>query len=129
MFGKPAKLLWAAAALAAVALELIPAHYPAGVFIPQNWYKAAVFLALGYLAPIAFWRFSYLTATILGSAGMAVLVELGQAMLSNGHRFSWVELAVKLLLLAAGFVIALDVRYEHDADRSAVLNLRGSPTH
>jgi hypothetical protein len=114
MFGKPIKLLWAVLVLAAIAFELVPAHYPAGVFVTQNWFKASLFLALGYLAPMAFWRFSYLNASILASAASAVLVEVIQAMLANGHRFSWVELAVKLLLLAAGFVIALDVRYEHD---------------
>jgi hypothetical protein len=113
MFCKPAKVLWAVLALAAVMFELIPAHYPAGVFSTYNWCKAGLFLALGYLAPLALWRFSYLTAIILGSAACAILVEVVQAMLANGHRFSWVELSVKLLLLAAGFVIALDVRYEH----------------
>jgi hypothetical protein len=114
MFGKPAKLLWAVLILAAIAFELIPAHYPAGVFSTYNWGKAVVFLALGYLAPVAFWRFTYLNACVVLSGGSAVLVEVVQAMLANGHRFSCVELAVKLLLIGAGFVIALDVRYEHD---------------
>jgi hypothetical protein len=123
MFGKPAKMLWVLVALAAVAFELIPAHYPAGVFSTYNWCKAGLFLALGFLAPVAFWRFSYLTATILGSATAAILVEVGQAMLANGHRFSWVELGVKLLLLAAGFVIALDVRYEHDMTLGRTIRL------
>ena len=92
MFGKPLKLFWAMLALAAIAIELVPAHYPAGVFVTQNWAKAGLFLVLGYLAPMAFWRFSYLNASILASASSAILVELIQAMVAHGHRFSWVEL-------------------------------------
>jgi hypothetical protein len=118
MFAKPSKLLWAVLTLVAVAFELVPAHYPAGVFAIQNWCKAGLFLALGYVAPMAFWRFSYLNASILASAGSAVLVEVVQALLANGHRFRWTELGVKLVLIAVGFLIALDVRYERDIARA-----------
>jgi hypothetical protein len=123
VFGKPLKLFWAMLALAAIAIELVPAHYPAGVFVTQNWTKAGLFLLLGYLAPMAFWRFSYLTASILASAASAILVELIQAMVAHGHRFSWIELGVKLALLAAGFLIALDVRYERDLMRRRTIRL------
>ena len=123
MFGKPLKLFWAMLALGAIAVELVPAHYPAGVFVKQNWAKASLFLTLGYLPPMAFWRFSYLTASILVSASSAILVELIQAMVAHGHRFSWVELGVKLALLAAGFLIALDVRYERDLMRRRPIRL------
>jgi hypothetical protein len=123
VFGKPLKLFWAMLALAAIAIELLPAHYPAGVFVKQNWAKAGLFLLLGYLAPMAFWRFSYLTASILASVASAILVELIQAMVADGHRFSWVELGVKLALLAAGFLIALDVRYERDLMRRRTIRL------
>jgi uncharacterized oligopeptide transporter (OPT) family protein len=123
MFGKPLKLFWAMLALTAIAIELVPAHYPAGVFVTQNWAKAGLFLVLGYIAPMAFWRFSYLNASILASASSAILVELVQAMVAHGHRFSWVELGVKLALLAAGFIIALDVRYERDLMRRRTTRL------
>jgi hypothetical protein len=123
VFGKPLKLFWAMLALGVIAIELVPAHYPAGVFVTQNWAKAGLFLLLGYLAPMAFWRFSYLTASILASASSAILVELIQAMVAHGHRFSWVELGAKLALLAAGFLIALDVRYERDRMRRRPIRL------
>src|SRR5689334_17428451 len=111
-YGKSSKCLWALLALLATALDLIPAHYPAGILAMHIGYKAAIFLALGYLIPLAFWRFNYLNVSILISIGLAVTVEAIQAVLGNGHRFSVVELGTKLFLMAIGFVIALNVRYE-----------------
>ena len=114
IFGKPTKLLWGAVALTAVVFELIPVHYPAGVFLTHNYCKAGIFLLLGFLTPLAFWRFNSLNARILLIAGSAILAEVMQAVLADGHRFSLVELGIKLVLIGAGFIIALNVRYEHN---------------
>ena len=107
MFGKPLKLFWAMLALAAIAIELVPAHYPAGVFVTQTGLRPAFSSLLGYLAPMAFWRFSYLTASILASASSAILVELIQAMVAHGHRFQLGRTRGQTRAHGAGFVALL----------------------
>ena len=112
IFGKSTKLLWIAFILAAIVLEVIPANYPDGLFVLQNYWKTGVFLLSGFLTPLAFWRFDHLNAGTLLSIGSIVLVEVVQAVLADGHRFSMMELTIKLLLLAVGFAIALYVRIQ-----------------
>ncbi len=42
----------------------------------------------------------------------AMFVEGLQAVIGHGHRFRWYELVAKLLLVLAGFVFALNARFE-----------------
>jgi hypothetical protein len=74
--------------------------------------KAICFVVLGYLAPLAFWRFNALNRGILLAAISATFVESLQGLLHRGHSFHWYELVVKLGLILIGFALALDARYE-----------------
>jgi hypothetical protein len=73
--------------------------------------KAALFVALGYLTPLTFWRFDSLGLGVLFSVAGAMASELIQA-ISPGHSTSLKEITGKLLLLLFGFALALHARYD-----------------
>jgi hypothetical protein len=105
--------LWAIAAAITVAAEIVPIPpMPAPLFYSYCAAKLVCFLALGYLAPLAFWRFNALNRGMLLATISATGVESLQGLLHNGHSFHWYELIVKLLLILTGFAAALDARYE-----------------
>lgn len=113
IFGVPVRLLWTAIVVATVLSEVLPAPQTA----PANFYtyealKALGFVLVGYLAPLSFWQFNALNRGILYAALSATLVETLQQIIGHGHRFRWYELAVKLVLLLAGFILALNARYD-----------------
>ena len=74
--------------------------------------KLVFFIAIGFLAPLAFWRFNALNRGILLAAISAAAVESLQGVLHHGHSFHWYELLIKLALILLGFALALDARYE-----------------
>jgi hypothetical protein len=41
-----------------------------------------------------------------------MFVEVLQGKIGNGHRFSFVELVAKIMLISLGFVVALEARYQ-----------------
>ena len=113
IFGVSVRLLWGAIVLATVLSEVLPAPQTAPInFYTYEGLKALGFVLVGYLAPLSFWQFNALNRGILYSVLSATLVETLQGLIGHGHRFRWYELAVKLVLLLAGFVLALDARYE-----------------
>lgn len=113
VFSPAAKAVWAVIVSITIITEIMP--IPLMPPIPFYSYKAAkviCFLALGYLAPLAFWKFNALNRGILLAAISAACVESLQGLLRRGHSFHWYELLVKLGLILLGFALALDARYE-----------------
>jgi hypothetical protein len=121
IFGTACWLLWLAIVIATVFLEVMPAHFEPPVFYTYKGVKGVLFLALGYLTPLTFWSFNALNRGLLFAGASAASVELLQGLIGNGHRFSWLELVAKLAIIAFGFVLALDTRYEREI---AIVGLR-----
>jgi hypothetical protein len=83
--------------------------------VPHYAYKIGkllLFVAVGYLAPLAFWRFNALTRGLALAFVSAMGVETLQGLLGRGHSFHWYEMLLKLGLIFFGFALALDARYE-----------------
>jgi glycopeptide antibiotics resistance protein len=112
-FSPSLRLAWVAIAALTVLAELIPFPpiVPPPLFYSYKAAKILLFLILGYMAPLTFWRFNSLTLGVVFAAISAALVESLQG-LPHGHRFSWFELIAKLCLIFVGFAFALDARYE-----------------
>jgi hypothetical protein len=105
--------LWVVVTLLTVAPELLPiAPMRLRLFIPYYAVKIICFLALGFLAPLAFRSLNGLGYGVIFSFLSAFLIETCQGALHNGHVFQWHELAGKLTLIAVGFALALESRYE-----------------
>jgi hypothetical protein len=121
IFGPYVRLAWTAIAILTISLELTPFHnfearYTFVAYLLFYGYKALkalLFLILGFLTPIAFWRFRSLTYGLIMAAISAFIVELLQGFLVfTGHSFGWFELIAKLFLIFVGFMKGLDARYE-----------------
>jgi hypothetical protein len=108
------QVAWAAIVVATIVFEVVPAHFPPAVFYSYKLMKCVLFLALGYLTPLTFWRFDSLNFGLLLAGLSAASVELLQGIIGNGHSFSWIELVAKLAIILFGFVLALDARYERE---------------
>jgi len=112
IFTRNARLSWCALSMIALASELIPMPgIPPALFYSYKASKALIFLLLGFVTPLCFWRFDSLGLGLLFSiiaAGSAELVQTG----FQGHRSSYVEFFLKLLLLLAGFAVGLNARYD-----------------
>jgi hypothetical protein len=108
-----AKFLWTGIVAVTVVTEVMPIPLmPRAPFYAYCAAKLICFVAVGYLAPLAFWRFNALNRGILLAAISATCVESLQGILRYGHSFHWYELLVKLALILLGFALALDARYE-----------------
>jgi hypothetical protein len=105
--------LWAVTVAVTIISEIVPIPpMPPMPFYIYKAVKVLLFVIVGYLAPLAFWRFNALNRGILLAAASAMFVESLQGILGNGHSFHWYELAIKLALILLGFNFALDARYE-----------------
>ena len=112
-FKTTAKLTWVSLLLLTVLLEVtfLPREIYPPYFYTYKCVKGLLFFTLGYLTPIAFWRFNSLGRGFLWAVLSAVFVEVVQGFFP-GHRFSTAELLLKLAVLFAGFAFALNARYE-----------------
>ncbi len=107
------KLAWCSLLAVTIFLEvepLPPLIYPP-LFYSYKCLKGVLFFALGYLTPLSFWRFNSLGRGVLLAIISAIGIELIQGFF-QGHRFSFFELALKLLVIFAGFAFALNARYD-----------------
>jgi hypothetical protein len=107
------KLAWFGLLALTIFLEVEPLPqeiYPP-FFYSYKFLKGVLFFALGYATPLAFWRFNSLGRGMLLAALSASAVEMVQGFF-QGHRFSLFELGLKLLVIFAGFALALNARYE-----------------
>ena len=112
LFSRHLRGCWAFLLLLTVALELLPMPpLPAACVYTYVACKAILFLALGCMTPLTFWAFDSLGYGALFSAATAATVEILQS-LSAGHRARLYEFLAKLVLLMAGFALALNLRYD-----------------
>jgi hypothetical protein len=113
LFTAKVQALWVVVTLLTVAPELLPiAPMRLRIFIPYYTVKITCFLALGFLSPLAFRSLNGIGYGLVFSFLSALLIETCQGLLHNGHIFHWHELTGKLALIALGFAIALESRYE-----------------
>jgi len=115
VFSKFLRILWCAI----FALTVVSEVYPFPLLPPIPFYtiwctKLVLFLVLGYMAPLTFWRFNALNRGVLLAAGSASLVEGLQGILGHGHAFHWYELLVKLALILLGFVVGLEAVHDRE---------------
>jgi hypothetical protein len=112
-FSKSLRICW----LVIFAITVVSEVYPFPLLPPGTFYsiwtvKLLLFLILGYMGPLAFWRFNALNRGIVLAAGSAALVEFLQGALGHGHAFHWYELLVKLALILAGFIVGLGAMHD-----------------
>jgi hypothetical protein len=117
-FSRSLRIGW----LVIFAITIVSEVYPFPLLPPGPFYsiwggKLLLFLILGYMGPLAFWRFNALNRGIVLAAGSAAFVEFLQGTLGHGHSFHWYELLVKLALILAGFIVGLGAVH----DRQIVL--------
>jgi hypothetical protein len=113
MFGKAFRLFWFALAAVTIVAEVAPAAgLEPWIFYTYKGSKVVLFFLFGYCTPLSFHRFDKLLRGLLLAMGSALLVEILQLKIGNGHRFSFVELVAKFALISLGFVFALEARYE-----------------
>jgi hypothetical protein len=113
MFGRAIRLFWIAFAVAAVISEITPAAgLPVWVFYSYKISKGILFFVWGYFTPLSFHRFNRLNRGLLLAIVSAAVVEVLQGKIGNGHRFSFIELTAKVVLISLGFVVALEARYQ-----------------
>jgi hypothetical protein len=112
-FSRTPKLWWFGLLALTIVSEVEPLPhlmYPP-LFYSYKLVKGLLFFALGYATPLAFWRFNSLGRGMLLAAASAIVVEALQGY-SSGHKFSFIELLLKLIVIFAGFALALNARYE-----------------
>ena len=102
------RLVWMIAVTVTISAEVIPAHFAPAIFYTYEATKCFLFLTLGYLTPLAFWRYTTLNRAFLFAAASASAVELLQNIVGNGHKFSFRELFAKVVLIAIGFLLSLN---------------------
>ena len=112
LFGPGLRMTWLLLFCVIATAQIVP--LPPLAQLPLYSYVAAkviIFLILGFLTPLAFWRFSNLGFGVLFSIGVTVALELAQRFVP-GHRTSYLELCGKLILLLLGFAIGIDTRHD-----------------
>jgi hypothetical protein len=116
VFTPTLRILWIAAVAITVVSEvvLLPTNPPLPPIAHYSYkiLKLLLFVVVGYLAPLAFWRFNALNRGILLAAVSAMGVEVLQGIIGRGHSFHWYEMLLKLGLILFGFALALDARYD-----------------
>lgn len=110
------RTLWWVVFAFTVTSEVIPAPavHPV-LFYSFLAFRVLLFLALGFITPVAFWRYNSIGLGLLFSVAGAFGCELLQSV-SPGHTASVREFAVKCGLLLAGFVMALVARHDKQID-------------
>jgi hypothetical protein len=112
LFTVSLRVVWLLLFLLTLGWELVPAPGVAPwLFYTLKSCKGLTFILLGFVSPMAFWRFDSLGFGVLFSCLAAGVAEMLQSM-SFGHRASPAEFLFKLLLLFFGFAFALSARYD-----------------
>jgi tryptophan-rich sensory protein len=128
MFSWAARIVWTLLFCLVVISELAPRPLLAPLlYYSYSSAKALMFILLGFLTPLSFWRFDRLGLGAMFAVGAAGAAELFQS-LFEGHRSSLAEFLVKLLLLLIGFACALNARYDRKVGFGR-FSIRLSDTH
>jgi hypothetical protein len=113
LFNVRIKTAWVLLTLLTISSELVRIPpMPSVLFDLYYGVKVVFFFSVGFISPLAFYKLNRIGLGLVFSFLSALLIEVFQGLLSNGHSFHWYELAGKLALIALGFAIALDRRYE-----------------
>lgn len=113
LFSDRMKAAWMIIASLACIAELIPiGPMPFWLFELCYLAKVSLFFGLGFVAPLSFYRLNGIGLSLAFSFSSTPLIEVFQGIVKNGHSFHWSELVGKLALIAIGFAIALNCRYE-----------------
>ena len=111
LFTRTLQTCWAVLFAITIVSEIYPLRpVPAKVFYSYLIFRGILFVLLGFLTPLAFWRFDSLTLGLLSSVVSAGFVEILQSF-SGGHRASYLEFSAKAAVLFVGFALALNTRY------------------
>ena len=113
LFGRLLSVAWGLLLIGTMIVELTPRD---PTWVPQMFYpitvaKGLMFLLLGFVSPLAFWKFNSLGVGVLFAVITAGAVESLQTLLV-GHHASYLEFTAKLLLVILGFVLALVARHD-----------------
>ena len=111
VFGPLMRSVWALVLSATILSEVLPIPpMSLTLYCVYCATKAVLFLAVGYLTPLAFWRCDHrgFIAVAACSCGFEVL----QSLVSQGHAFHWYEMILKMVLIIIGFGVALEARDE-----------------
>ena len=106
------RLWWMALFVMLLLSELLPRpNFGPLLYYSYSGAKALMFLLMGFLTPLTFWRFDRLGLGVIFSIFGAGVAEMSQSTLA-GHRSSFLEFLLKLILLVTGFGLGLSVRYD-----------------
>jgi hypothetical protein len=111
LFSPALRACWFAILALTFVLEVAPYPLvPPKIFYSYLALRVCLFVLLGFLTPLALWRFDSLGFGLLFSTMAAGSAELMQSM-SEGHTSSLIEFGAKLALMLIGFAFALNTRY------------------
>jgi L-asparagine transporter-like permease len=103
--------VWGAVLVATILSEVLPPPTTSlTVYCLYCTTKIVLFLAVGYLTPLAFWRCDHRGLFVV--ALCSCLFEVLQSLVSQGHAFHWYEMILKMILIIFGFAVALEARDE-----------------
>jgi hypothetical protein len=113
LFSVKLRVVWMLLVAAMIVVEVVPRPL---WWSPLPYYSYQIskllgFLIVGYLTPLSFWSFSSLGRGVSFGLLSTAAIETIQGLI-EGHRFSFLEMFVKLTLLMAGFGLALLARYD-----------------
>jgi hypothetical protein len=112
IFGWGLRITWSVLFALTIVLELIP--IPGALSLQLCWYfvcKPVVFLLLGFLTPLVFWRFNSLGYGLLSAIAAASALPWMPLLPEGGHPWGYLELTAKLILVFVGFVTGLNARH------------------
>jgi len=111
VFGPFVRFIWMVVLTATVLSEVVPIPpMSLTLFCSYCAAKAVLFLAAGYLTPLAFWRCDHRGFIVV--AACSCMFEIVQTFISHGHAFHWYEMILKVVLILVGFAAALEARDE-----------------
>ena len=114
IFTPALKIFWLATVVLIGLVEIFPfdnLHVRPLFFYSYEFVKAAAFVGLGFVIPLAFWRFNSLNRGLAMSLLSAAAMEAIQLFVM-GHRFDVLELLLKGILIMFGFTLGLMPRHD-----------------
>ena len=113
LFSRGSRIVWFVFLTVMVVVEVTPRPitWPPLPYYSYQISKLIGFVLLGYLTPLAFWRFGSLGRGVAFGLATTAGIEGIQGMI-EGHRFSIFEMFVKLVLVMVGFGLALLARFD-----------------
>src|SRR5271170_7148502 len=106
VFGLLVRSIWVVVLLATVLSEVLPLPpMSLTLFLTYCATKAVLFVAVGYLTPLAFWRCDHRGFIVV--AACSCVFEILQTFIAHGHAFHLYAMILKVVLILIGFATAL----------------------